>query len=93
MTEQTIKDKNIFEDITGKRHFTEHSFGSTTDYDEITQGEYEKYLKMSDHELYKFAEEHLISASVKYGYGYYGVILLNLEGVPFLGITSGSSCD
>lgn len=93
MLEETIKEKNIFEDITGKRHFTEHGCGMNTDYDEITQGEYEKYSKMEHSELRDFAEEHLISMATKCGYGFYGVTILVLDGVPFLGITSGNTCD
>ena len=93
MTEKTIKERNISEYITGKRFFNVEGCGTDTHYVEITQGEYEKYSKMESRELYDFAEEHLISMATKCGYGFYGVTILVLDGVPFLGITSGNTCD
>ena len=74
-----------------------HSFVSggsytSTHYREVDKEEYERLQKMSYGERTEEIEEDL-SASIKYGYGYYGHNLCKENGKFYMGITSGNSCD
>jgi len=78
----------------GKIGFSLGGCGIDTDYNQITEEEYEKYAAVTKEELREYVRENVISDAVRYGYGYYGAdIWKDHEGIPFLGISSGNSCD
>ena len=82
--------------VCGKRYMTDDGCGTVRDYIEITRGEFIKLselMKEGYAVFSKFVEENYVGAQILYGYGYYGSGIVELEGIPFLYITRGRTCD
>lgn len=91
-----IIQKNISRYTNGQRYFSEDGFGGVTDFQEITLGEYEHLSALKDNDFKDFSQfvyDNYVTDSVKMGYGYYGCELISLDGVPYLGVLRGRSCD
>ena len=80
--------------VTGKRYFHEDHGGTVTDYTEITAGEYEHLSSLGYAEFSQIVRDHYVSDSIKWGYGFYGArVFKGSDGIPYIGITRGKSCD
>lgn len=72
--------------------FTVNGCGIDTHFKEITKEEYDRLSGMTYEEVNKEITDGL-SPEIKWGYGYYGHILTEADGMYFLGMKIGGSCD